>query len=473
MKGIVIGAGISGLAAAWQLARAGCDVTVLERAPRVGGVIDSEPCAGYLLEWGPNSALATSAALVELACDVGLVPVPADPLARHRYVFRGGRLRRLPRGPFSLLATGALGLRAKLRLLAEPWRRVEARPDESVATFFERRFGREFVESVVNPFVSGVYAGSPDELEMLSAFPRIAEATHEAGSVIRGAMRMARAARARPSAPPGSTRGSFSFIDGLEALPAAIAARLGARVQCGVAVESIVPVPVTSPGRATCTWEVRASGGDAVQRADVVILAVPAHAASTLLSHAARHGHGTAFANALASLGIELAAIDYAPVAILQLGVAASALPRALDGFGFLVPARERLDILGGIWASAVFPGRAPPDHHLVTVLAGGVSHRDLLDLPDDALRARMIAGLTRALGGKFEPVFHSLRRLPAAIPQYRPGHAARVSRVGALLADLPTVALAGNYLTGVSLEQAVRSGARAAERVRSPAVVR
>lgn len=496
MRVVVVGAGIAGLAAAWRLERAGCDVTVLERSRRPGGVIDTESVEGFCVEWGPHSALASSSALLGLAREVALTPLAANPVARQRYIYRDGRLQRLPRGPLSLITTRTLSLRAKLRAVTEPWRRFESRPNETVAKFFERRLGSEIVDTIVNPFVSGVYAGRAEDLEMQSAFPRVLAAAEEAGSVVRGVIRMARAARVRP--PAGSSdhgserspnaRGPCTFEGGLSALPAAIAAKLGARIEMGVEVGRIVarpagtpPVAVQSSGASSgsrslgaqssvtssVTWTVHERGDATSPRsADAIVLATPASAAGGFLKYAARDAHDVAHARHFESLASELAAIVSAPIAVLHLGVATAQLARALDGFGFLVPAQEQLDILGAIWASVVFADRAPLGHQLITLLAGGAGRPDLLDLDDDELERQLVASLERAFGRRLTPTFRALRRIPAAIPQYLVGHAARVSRIHAHLGALPTLALAGNYLSGVSLEQAVLSGYTAADRL-------
>ncbi|MCI0650833.1 MAG: protoporphyrinogen oxidase [Planctomycetes bacterium] len=447
---IVIGAGIAGLAAAWRLGGAGIDVRVLEAAPRAGGLIETERRGPFLVEWGPHSFLHNAAHVVALARDLGLADriVLARPRARRRYIYSRGKLRRVPAGPLSLLFGTLLSPRARLRALREPWVARGASAGaaaESAYDFFARRFGGEFAERIAAPFASGVYAGDLTALEAGTAFSRAVAWEREHGSVLRGALREWRArsgtgAAARP-------RGSYSFQDGMGELGAALAAALGDRLECGAAVHAIE--------RAGSGWWIRAHGlsGDATWHARGVAIALPAHRAAEIL------------APAVPAAAAALAEIPYAPIAVAQFGVRNEMLTRPLDGFGFLTIAREGPPILGCLWPSAIFEGRAPEGVSLLTVFLGGVRDAEIRAATEGAVIERARRGLAPMLLREDAPVeFAAARVLPRAIPQLVVGHTARHDRLSGIASGLGTIAFAGNFLGGVSVEDAVRSGLQAAE---------
>ncbi|MFQ5654145.1 MAG: protoporphyrinogen oxidase [Planctomycetota bacterium] len=453
---LVLGGGITGLAAAHRLHRAGRDVLVVERAQRAGGVIDTEEVDGYRLEWGPHSILASASEVFELAEETGAATdlVPADAAALNRYIIRGGRLCRLPSGPLSFLTSSALSAAGKARLLLEPLQRrrraAEGDPEddgESVAEFFRRRLGRETQEYLVDPFVTGIYAGLTEELEAASAFPKLVEMERSAGSVFLGAIRHLR--QKRRSAPSAGRaprrRGTWTLAAGMAHLPAGVATALGARVLLGHEVTGLEPA---APG-----WRVTAAGpeGERSLTAREVLIALPAHRAAPLLAPFEPEG---------ADL---LAAIPYAPVALLHVGARADLLPRALDGFGFLVPRSERMPILGSIWSSAIFPGRAPSGRALLSIFAGGRGDPGALELPEDELVERSLRGLWSAIGGEFAPELVRVRPIPRAIPQHTRGHQRRLRRLAELTARHPGLALAGGHIGGVSMGNCIESAWRAA----------
>jgi len=437
---VVIGGGISGLAAAHALAGGGLEILLLEASDRAGGVIRTETRDGFLLELGPNTVRAAPE-LWRLVETLGLAPAVLLADARApRYVDFGGALRPVPMSPAALLTTTLLSPAGKLRLLLEPFRPRGGSPAESVRDFFARRLGPEVADRLIEPFVGGVYAGRADRLSASAAFTAPVAWEREHGSLLRGAL-AARSARPRTASLP---RGLVSFRGGLQTLPTALAVSLGARFRAGAAVEEL------APDRGG--WLVRAAGGE--HRADAVILAVPAHRAAGLVS-----GFAPQAARALGG-------IPQPPVAVLHLAWHASALRRPLEGFGHLVaPASDRR-ILGAVWSSGLFPGRAPADMALLTVFLGGSRDPSALDLSDEEL----IAAATRDLEAqglvRGEPRALRVTRWPSAIPQYEPGHEDRVAALAREEALWPGLAFAGNYREGVSVADAIRSGLGAAARM-------
>ena len=310
---IIVGGGISGLAAAWFLHRKGVSVRLLEGGERLGGVIDSGRGNDFLVERGPNSTLQRPGreedGLGRLIEQVGLEDrvVEAAPMAKKRFVMRGGRLRALPGSPPAMVTTRLFSWRAKLRLLGEPFV-GRGRGEETIAAFVERRLGREFLDYAVEPFVSGVYAGDPRVLSVQAAVPRVYALEENHGSLIRGAIAMGKAAE-KTGAPAGRL---VSFDQGMAVLPETIAAALPAgSVRTGCRVSGIE--------QHAGGWRVRSEGGGE-ERAGRLVLAVPAAAAADLIEPLSTEAAGI------------LGAIPYAPILSLAMAYDRERVGHRLDG---------------------------------------------------------------------------------------------------------------------------------------------
>lgn len=438
MKAVVVGGGISGLAAAYRLRGAGCAVVVLEAEARPGGKIRTEHADGYTLEHGPNGFLDTRTPVLELARDVGLGArlLQADEAAKARFLFLRGRLRVLPHGPGDFLTSNILSPRGRARVLMEPL--VPARKDdadESVYDFAARRIGDEAARTLVDAMVTGVYAGDAKRLSLPAAFPRMRELERRYGGLVKGMIK-GRKERRGGGGPAGPGGRLTSFPDGLGELVSTVAASLGDVVQCGRPAARLV--------RVRHGWRVEAAGGEPIE-ADAVVLACPTSVQARLL--------GPLAPAAVAPLE----AVRYAPVGVAAFGFRAADLPRPLDGFGYLVPSMERRQVLGVLWSSTIFRGRAPEGHALLRVIFGGAHRPDLLSLGDADLQATLLADVAEALGGPLPaPAFARIVRWPEGIPQYDLGHLDRVRAAEAAIAALDGIHLAGNGLYGVSLADCV-----------------
>jgi oxygen-dependent protoporphyrinogen oxidase len=435
---IVVGAGISGLTAGFYLSRAGLETVVLEASGRTGGAIETLRVGKWVFERGPNTVLGKPPVQHLLAdAELGERVIEAHPAAKRRYLWKGDRLLPLPGGPVGLVRTPLFSWRAKLRLLAEPFvGRAPAEREETIAELVRRRLGGELLDYAVGPFVSGVYAGDPERLSVRWAVPRIHALEVEHGSLIRGAL-------ARRKGPvPGGTMTSCQT--GLEELPDRLVAAIGTR---GV-VETATP----------CRRIARDSGDFVVEteaethRARRLLTAVPAPALSELLSGISG-GAATPFAE-----------IRYAPVVVCSFGFRREDIAHPLDGFGFLAPRKESLRILGCLFPSSVFPGRAPEGHAALTVFAGGATDPGIMDLADEEIRALVLDELDRSLGLSGDPVVEDLRRWPRAIPQCEVGHGRFVELAAGLERDVPGLALAGSYLSGPSVPDCIDLARRKAE---------
>lgn len=445
---IIIGGGISGGAALHRIASAGKDVLLLERNDRPGGVMVSERNdAGALIERGPNSIQSGNESLERLLEELNLTDriVEADAAAANRYVLRGGRMISVPMNPRSLIETPLLSGRAKLRLLRERFvKPIAADREESVAEFIRRRLGREPLDYGVNPFVSGIYAGRPEDLSLRHAFPMLYQMEQQYGSLIGGAIRRAkerRRAGATASARP--RRRMFSFREGIAVLPNAIAERWKENVRTGAEVLRVE--------RAGEGWRVtaRTEGEDRAFGCRNLVIATNAHAAASLLE-----GTDPSIARALRR-------IDYPPIAVVTLLYDRSAVRHPLDGFGLLCPEVEKRQVLGVIFSSTIFPSRAPQNTVLLTVFIGGARMPELALLPLEEI-ARIARGeLAELLGAQGEPRTCDVAVWRNAIPQYNLGYGEILAAIAATEERFPGLHLLGNYRGGISVPDCVQSGMR------------
>jgi oxygen-dependent protoporphyrinogen oxidase len=447
----IVGGGITGIAAALRAIERGATVELLEAGPDLGGTLHTVRHDGFVVETGPDSFITDKPWALALCERMGLAGdlVPTRDTDRRTYVARGDRLCPLPDG-FLLLAPTSLwplvrsplfSLAGKLRMgldLVLPRRR--AGDDETLAAFVRRRLGREALERVADPLASGIYTGDPEALSLAATMPRFAEMEARHRSLILGLRK--RAAEAKGVA--GARYGLFvAHRDGMGALVDALVSRIPERaIHRRSAVDALER---TSGG-----WRLRT--GDTSLTADAVVLACPAPATARLLRP---------FDAAIAD---GLAAIPHASSAIVTLGIRTSDVPRGLPGFGFVVPAADRRDILACTFSSRKWPGRAPEGHDLLRVFVGGVRRPELLDLDDAGLVALARRELGRFLDWRAEPVFARVDHWVAAMPQYTPGHGARVRAIEERAARIARLALAGNAYGGVGIPDCVRSGEAAAD---------
>ncbi len=443
----VIGGGITGLATTWRLQQAGVAVQLFESATLPGGVIGSPRHSEWLWETGPNTLFENSPAIRDFIERLGLGTrrLTAAPTARRRYVVHRGIPVPLPASPWSFLTTPLLSPRAKLRVLGEPFRgRGPGGSDESVAAFVTRRLGPEFLDRIVNPFVAGVYAGDPTQLSVRHAFPKLAALEREHGSLVRGALH-----RRTTATGPGGRM--ISFPDGLAEIPRALARALGDSLHTGHRVITVRP---EGPD-----WRVDfiAGGKSQSRKFGAVICTLPPTALSRL-NLSAVPGAG-----ALAILGD----MPQPPVASVFLGYRRADVAHPLDGFGLLAPAVEQRRILGTLFSSTLFPGRAPAGHVALTTFVGGTRQPKLAQADDAELLAAVRAELADLLGIRGEPVMTHIQRWSRAIPQYVVGFD-RFEHACATVEHLaPGLFIGGTCRDGVSLSHCVAAAEKLAEQAR------
>jgi len=460
----ILGGGITGLAAAHRLAARGVRVRVFEKSERVGGVIGTKCVSlrgtecdekGWLIERGPNSLLDSGpagAALRALVAELGLESevVPANPLAKNRYLVRNGRPLAVPTSPIGLARSPLLSSSATWSILRELFRQRPKTPrssNTSLANFIRDHFCQEIVDYVLNPFVSGVYAGDPETLSAQHAFPALWKAEQTHGSLLRAQISGARERRKRGEPHPRL----FSFRRGLQTLTDALARSLPPdTLQLGTTVHAIRQ-------NANGGWAIETDAGQ--EEAAAVLCALPAHALAAL-----HIGEGTPLAS--------LAEIEHPPVSTLFLGYRREQVAHPLDGFGMLVPAIENLPLLGVIFSSTLFPERAPKGHVALQVMLGGARQVGFASSSVTEGRAATERRTTMAavtdclvqlLGVRGEPVFLHHGHFAQAIPQYTLGYEKHLDAMTDCEARFPGLFIGGQCRNGISTPACIASGERLA----------
>ncbi len=441
-KVVVLGAGISGLTISYLLNKDGYDVTVLEKKDAVGGSIDTVVEDGYLFDRGPNSGLETHPLIAQIVEELGLQDemVYANKESNKRYILRNEKLHALPMSPPGLIKTKLFSTKAKLRLLAEPFiGRSKDGYYQSIAQFVERRLGREFLDYAINPFVAGVYAGNPEDLSVKSAFPKLYDLEEKYGGLIVGTIKSIRERKKRAEKSKQSAK-MFSFKSGMQIFPKTIAASLSDKV--------LLETEVTSITKLDSGYRVKYKQGEEINSidCDLVVSTIPAYFAANLVKDldvkTAEH----------------LTNIVYPPVLVLYLGYEKSAIGQALDGFGFLIPAKEKKSFLGAIWSSVLFPNRCDDSKASFTLFVGGSRNPEVADKDKEEVVKNVLKEFHELMNINSEPVFKSYKFWSKAIPQYNIGYIEHEKAFEEFENKFPGFILAGNYRGGISLGDCVKS---------------
>ncbi len=460
---VVIGGGISGLATAVRLAERldPASIVLVESDSRLGGKIRTEHRDGFVLEGGPDCFLSSKPAGVELCRQLGIADrlIGTNPAMRRSYVKRAGQLHPLPEGItglipsrlLPLLTTGMLSLPGRMRAGCEmlvPPRRTPG--EESVAGFARRRFGREAYDWLIEPLLSGIFAGDGESLSLESTFPQLRETEQRDGSLLKPLL----TGRLRASGGAPSRGGFVTLPGGLGELVDALTARLaGVQVRTGTAVRSLGAAAVGGG------YRVELADGQGLD-SDAVVLATPAYASAAMVE---------SFDPALAET---LRSIPFVSTATVSLAFARAAVPAALDGYGYLSPRAEGGPLVACTYTSNKFPGRVPPDTVVVRCFAGRAGRDGIVAANDASLlelaqrELRVVHGITA------RPLLSRVVRWPRGMPQYTLGHRERLDRISARLDAHPGLQLAGASYRGVGIPDCIASGWAAAEHIAARAEV-
>ncbi|MCF6310892.1 MAG: protoporphyrinogen oxidase [Verrucomicrobiales bacterium] len=454
----VIGGGVTGLTAAFRLKQAGQEVTLFEAGERAGGVIRSVQRDEWLAECGPNTMLETSAAITRLVEDedLGIAQLRRDasPLGGTRFILKKGKAVMLPGSPAGFLTTSLFSFSAKLGLAMEPFRsRLAADADEeSLADFVRRRLGQEFLDYAINPFVAGVYAGDPENLSVKYGFPKLYALEQKYGSMIKGQILGARQRRKEGRVTKDRAK-QLSFDGGLQVLTDALADYLAGALRLNTAV---IRLAKTEDGR----WLLESEKGMVADFFDEVVLALPAYRLAELkFDHA---GNPAGDELALDSLK----EIVYPPVSSVVLGFRRDQVQHSLAGFGTLNPEVEKVNTLGTLFTSSLFPERAPEGHVLLTTYVGGARSPDLALRPEDERVHLVMEDLRKIYGITGEPVFEHSFLYPRAIPQYEVGYGRFLETMQDFEAKHSGIHLAGHCRDGISLADSIVSGEKMVEKL-------
>jgi oxygen-dependent protoporphyrinogen oxidase len=449
---IIIGEGITGLCVAYWLKKRGVKVTVLAKDTEVGGTMKSVQDHGFLYETGANTALETTPLFKELISDLKLESefVYAHPEGKNRYILRDGILHSMPLGPVSFLSTKLFSPAAKIRVMKEPFI-GRATKEESIAEFVERRLGRDFLDYAIDPFVAGVFAGKPEQLSVRSAFPKLYALEEKYGGLVKGMIKGAQERKQRAEKAKDRAE-TFSFVSGMQMLPRAIATSLGKSVILNAKVTNIRNLttarnePSNEPDARRYLVEYLHNDQEAEMEADSVVFAIPAYDASPIIK----------------SLSVEtarvLSSIYYSPIVSIFLGVNRENIGHRLDGFGFLVPSKEKRKILGCLWNSCLFAHRAPAGMAALNAFIGGARQPELTTLSDERIIQITMDELKSIMQLSGNPVYLHLTRWQKSIPQYEIGYQHNIDAFAQFEESLPGIVLAGNYRGGISVGDCVQN---------------
>jgi oxygen-dependent protoporphyrinogen oxidase len=439
---VVLGAGISGLTTAYLLSKKGFDVTILEKKNEVGGSVDTFFENGYLFDRGPNSGLETTPVLSQLVNDLGLQDelVYADKTSNKRYILRNNELHPLPMSPSLFLKTRLFSSKAKFRLMAEPFvGRSEDGYNQSIAEFVKRRLGKEFLDYAIDPFVAGVYAGNAEDLSVKSAFPKLYDLEEKYGGLIIGTVRSMRERKQRAEKAKQSAK-MFSFKKGMGVLTKALSDNLSGKV---LLFSEAIKIEKDSHGYKIIYNH---AGSTKTISADIIISTIPAYAASPL------------FKSIDENLCTHLDTIYYPPVLVLFLGYNKSDICRSLDGFGFLIPSKERKSFLGAIWSSTIFPYRVPDDKAAFTLFIGGARDPEVGNTDKEILIGKVREEFQKLMMIDAGPVYVSYKYWNRAIPQYNIGYVEHEKYFDRFEKINPGLILSGNYRGGISIGDCLKN---------------
>jgi oxygen-dependent protoporphyrinogen oxidase len=491
---VIVGGGIAGLSAAYSLQKLAKEsgsemaITLLEAAKTMGGKIVTHRTNGFVIEGGPDTFLATKLWAVRLCNELGLGERlhGTNPEHRNTYVLRNGRLHPLPEGLTMMvptritpmLRTGLLSWAAKARMGMDFFLPPRSRNgDESLGEFVSRRLGRQVYENLIEPLMSGIYAGDGDALSLKATFPYLRDFELEHGGVVKGAL-AARKKLAQNSTSRDGNRSSKRSVfltpeTGLAEIVEALVSRLetgGATLRTGVRVRKLTASPSLASSMSASSMSaqddrIKAPAGENLRFivelddeeqlvADAVILATPAYVSGDLLEESDP---------ALAS---DLLSIPYVSTATVSLAYRQDDLPRPLDGYGYMIPRSEGRKALACTWTSTKFPHRAPEDFALLRVFIGRAGQEDSLLWKEPDLLEVAREEVRATLGIEAAPALARVFVWDRAMPQYNLGHPDRLKRIESAMARWPGLALAGNGYTGIGLPDCIRSGQEAAESV-------
>jgi oxygen-dependent protoporphyrinogen oxidase len=448
---VIIGAGLTGLTLAFYLKKQGKDVLIIEKSAKTGGVIQTVKDDEFVYETGPNTGVVANPEVAELFEDLeGLCKLEtADPSAKRRLIWKNGKWRALPSGFWSAVFTPLFTLKDKFRVLGEPFRKKGTNPEENLADLVKRRLGKSFLNYAIDPFISGIYAGDPKYLIPKFALPKLYALEQNYGSFIKGSMKKAKENKKNPRLQK-ATKEVFSAKGGLSKLIAALTEKTG-NENIFLKAKSTTVLPVENG------FEIQTEiNGEPVQiRAKKVIT--------------------TSGANELMNLLPFMTEKEKAPFETLKYASVVQAIVGYrnwkginLKAFGGLVPTIEERNILGALFTSSFFTGRAPRNGALISVFMGGTKRPEIYEMDDEEIENLISRDLCQMLGMPiFRPDLFEIFRYKYAIPQYGLSSAQRFETISQLQDKYPGLILAGNIRNGIGMADRIKQARDIAEELK------
>lgn len=457
----IIGAGVSGLACALRLLELSkennipLELNILDAGDKAGGTLTTVEQDGFLMEEGPDCFITEKPAALELCKKLGLEGqlIKTNSSLKQSFILKGGKLHPIPEGFYMLapsrlmplMTTSLLSPLGKLRAALEPFVRVRRDPqDESVGDFVRRRLGKEVLEALAQPLIGGVYNADPDDLSVDACIPRFKEMERRYGSLLKAMAARRLNAQAQVS---GARYSLFvSFKKGMQALAETLASQIPAEsFWLQSPVQSLKP---TDHG----TWEVSAQGQ--AREADCVVLAIQPAKMRPLIGPLDKEWEKL------------LSAVPAHDSATLNLGFRRQDVGHPLNGFGFVVPAREKKLVVGCTFASQKFEGRAPEGSVLLRVFLGAEAVQCLKAQGESAVLDKVLEELKPVLKLRGLPIVHHWARYEASMSYFRPGHLSQASRLEQKASEYKGLYLAGNGLKGVGIPDTIAAGQAAAKKI-------
>jgi oxygen-dependent protoporphyrinogen oxidase len=450
---VIIGAGLTGLSLAYFLKKAGKEVLLLEKSNRTGGVINTMNEDGFIYETGPSTGVLSSSELAELFSSITdrCKPEIAGNDSKRRYILKKNHWEALPGGLFAAIKTPLFTWYDKFRILGEPFRRKACYPDEPVASMVVRRLGKSYLDYAVDPFVSGVYAGDPWQLITRHALPKLYALEDNHGGFIRGTIALHKNVKKQPPKSHANhpTREVFSVNGGLKNLVEVLADEIGVE-NCIIGCDNMVTEFKNGEYQINFTN----SAGQSVEiGTSVLVTTVGGYALPELLPYIDK------------SLTDTLADTTYSPVIHAAVGYKHWTGVK-LDGFGGLIPARENRRILGVLYPSAIFSGRAPEGGAMLSVFMGGIKNREMINLPDEEIIAILKEEIRLTMKTTNEPDLIRIHKHKHAIAQYDIKSEARFNAIDKIEKEFPGLIIAGSMSGGIGMADRVKQAKEVVKRV-------
>ncbi|XP_027351822.1 protoporphyrinogen oxidase 2 isoform X2 [Abrus precatorius] len=461
----VVGAGVSGLAAAYKLKSHGLDVTVFESEGRAGGRLRSVSQDGLVWDEGANTMTESEVEVKGLIDALGLQDKQQYPISQHkRYIVKNGTPLLVPTNPAALLKSKLLSARSKIQIIFEPfmWKRrdpsnlCDENSEESVGGFFERHFGKEVVDYLINPFVGGTSASDPESLSMCHFFPELWDLEKRFGSIIAGALQSKFAKKDKTGVNRSAPRknknkgGSFSFNGGMQTLTDTLCKEIG-KDDLKLSAKVLTLAYSHDGSSSSQTWSITCTSNQNTQDIDAIIMTAPMCNVKDIKITK----KGTPF-----PLNF-LPEVTYVPLSVMITTFKKENVKRPLEGFGVLVPSKERqngLKTLGTLFSSMMFPDRAPSDLYLYTTFIGGTQNRELAQASTEELKKIVTSDLRKLLGAEGEPTFVNHFFWSKGFPLYGRNYGSVLEAIDKMERDLPGFF----YAVG----KAIASGCKAADLV-------